>query len=478
MGDRVLNIALPKIGEKSLFTKDLEDALTNGGVDFVVHSLKDLPTALPVGMAIGAVLEREDPKDVLVLNAKHAGKTLKTLPKGSVIGTSSLRRSAQLARSYKHLSVCDIRGNLNTRLAKLDAEGTKFDGIILAHAGVTRMGWDKRISQILEPEEILYAVGQGALAVECRSNDNFTLEMLRKLCHLDTQCRILAERSFLKTLGGGCSAPVAVHSMLKRPMSDEKGEIELIGAVWSLDGTTKIEDQVKVELNFDSDNNNSPPKKLKTSHDTSGNNTPPKVIDDSATSSKTDNPPSIDKLITIHRDLFKKCPYSGKLTQNKVQSTAVPSEKNSNGTKTTTKPDESCPIDFPVGQDVMGECPFFNTTEQKVEASNDLGADGPKCPIIDCTTSSVVTDKCPFFEQHTQDHVKLIEYDENEQAKNTPTLIDHRDQLFCGMHRHTYVNKELFDACDALGRQLANNLISKGALEVMRCAQNEIHGKI
>lgn len=137
MGDRVLNVALPKIGEKSLFTKDLEDALTKGGVDFVVHSLKDLPTALPVGMAIGAVLEREDPKDVLLLNAKHAGKTLQTLPKGCVIGTSSLRRSAQLARSYKHLSVCDIRGNLNTRLAKLDADGTKFDGIILAHAG----GW-------------------------------------------------------------------------------------------------------------------------------------------------------------------------------------------------------------------------------------------------------------------------------------------------------------------------------------------------
>lgn len=471
MGDRVLNIALPKIGEKSLFTKDLEDALTNGGVDFVVHSLKDLPTALPVGMAIGAVLEREDPKDVLVLNAKHAGKTLQTLPEGSVIGTSSLRRSAQLARSYKHLSVCDIRGNLNTRLGKLDAEGTKFDGIILAHAGVSRMGWEKRISQVLEPEEILYAVGQGALAVECRSNDDFTLDMLQKLCHLETQCRILAERSFLKTLGGGCSAPVAVHSVLKRPRDDEKSEMSLIGAVWSLDGTTKIEDQVNVDLNFDTDNNNTPRKKLKTTHDTSGNITPPKVIDDSATTSKTDKTPTIDELITIHRNVFMKCPYSGKMTQNKVQTTATIPEKSSNSTKS----DDPCPINLPIGQDVMGECPRFDTLEQKLEASNALEGHGLKCPRINCTSSSVLANKCPFLEQ---EQVKHIEYDESKQSKTFPTLIDHRDQLFCGMHRHKDVKKDIFDACESLGKELANTLISKGALEVMRCAQNEIHGKI
>ncbi|XP_063695652.1 porphobilinogen deaminase [Culicoides brevitarsis] len=481
MGDRVLNVALPKIGEKSLFTKDLEDALTNGGVDFVVHSLKDLPTALPVGMAIGAVLEREDPKDVLVLNAKHAGKTLQTLPEGSVIGTSSLRRSAQLHRSYKNVKVCDIRGNLNTRLAKLDAEGSKFDGIILAHAGVSRMGWEKRISQVLEPEELLYAVGQGALAVECRSNDDFILDMLRKLCHLDTQCRILAERSFLKTLGGGCSAPVAVHSVLKRPL-DEKGEIELVGAVWSLDGTTKIEEQLKAELNFETDNNNfSPRKKLKTTHDIDEDThndkspTPPKIIDDSAGTSRKERTPSIDELITIHRDLFKKCPYSGKLTQNKVQ--PEKEEKPTNGNKVKTE--ENCPLDFPVGQDVMGECPFFNSTEQKVEASLDLGANGPKCPVIDCASSSVVAEKCPFFEHKETEDVKLIEYDENNHvSKAVPTLIDHRDELYCGMHRHKTIQKEIFDACEELGKKLANKLIEKGALEVMRCAQNEIHAKI
>lgn len=148
MGDRVLNKSLPKIGEKSLFTKDLEEALTHGGVDFVVHSLKDLPTQLPMGMAIGAVLQRDDPRDALVLNNKFIGSKLKTLPKGSVIGTSSLRRAAQLSRNYKHLKVIDIRGNLNTRLAKLDAPQSKFSGIILANAGLIRMGWSNRVSQV------------------------------------------------------------------------------------------------------------------------------------------------------------------------------------------------------------------------------------------------------------------------------------------------------------------------------------------
>ena len=194
MGDRILNKSLPKIGEKSLFTKDLENALRDGGVDFVVHSLKDLPTALPIGMAIGAVLKREDPRDALVLNEKFKGKTLATLPEGSVIGNSSLRRSAQLQRHYKNITVCDIRGNLNTRLAKLDAEHSKFSGIILAQAGLERMNWSARIDQVLNPSDLLYAVGQGALAVECRSNDEYILNMLSSLCHLKSQCIILAER--------------------------------------------------------------------------------------------------------------------------------------------------------------------------------------------------------------------------------------------------------------------------------------------
>lgn len=149
IGDRILNISLPKIGEKSLFTKDLEDALCNGVVDFVVHSLKDLPTQLPPNMVIGAVLEREDPRDALVLNENYAGKTLATLPPHSIIGTSSLRRTAQIARRYPHLIVQDIRGNLNTRLAKLDDKNSKFAGIVLAYSGLIRMGWQKRISQVI-----------------------------------------------------------------------------------------------------------------------------------------------------------------------------------------------------------------------------------------------------------------------------------------------------------------------------------------
>lgn len=247
MGDRVLNISLPKIGEKSLFTKDLEDALRNGGVDFVVHSLKDLPTSLPSGMAIGAVLERGDPRDALLLNEKHKGATLSTLPAGSIIGTSSLRRTAQINRFYPHLVVNDVRGNLNTRLAKLDCPASKYSGLILAQIGVERMGWKDRIDQVLEPTDIMYAVGQGALAVECRDNDNYILEMLERITSYDAECEILTERSFLKTLGGGCSAPVAVHTILKRGV-DDKLEVDIRGGVWSLDGKEQIIDSVSTNL--------------------------------------------------------------------------------------------------------------------------------------------------------------------------------------------------------------------------------------
>lgn len=152
LGDKVLDIPLPKIGEKSLFTKELESALADGSVDFVVHSLKDLPTTLPTGMAIGAVLKREDPRDALVLQKDLKNFSLATLPKDSVIGTSSLRRTAQLAKKYPHLKVEDIRGNLNTRLRKLDDLG-KFSAIILASAGLQRMGWDDRISKVLPCHE-------------------------------------------------------------------------------------------------------------------------------------------------------------------------------------------------------------------------------------------------------------------------------------------------------------------------------------
>ncbi|CAH0697779.1 unnamed protein product [Spodoptera exigua] len=238
LGDRILDVSLPKIGEKSLFTKDLEDALRNDTVDFVVHSLKDLPTTLPDGLAIGAVFEREDPRDALVLREDFKDHTLATLPEGSVIGTSSLRRTAQLRGSYPQLSVADVRGNLNTRLRKLDTSG-QYAALLLASAGLQRMGWKDRISKILPCADMKYAVGQGALAVECRSDNTNILNMLAPFNHPETYCRILAERSFLKTLGGGCSAPVGVSTTLK-PV-DSQFRLSLTGAVWSMDGKTKLD---------------------------------------------------------------------------------------------------------------------------------------------------------------------------------------------------------------------------------------------
>lgn len=253
-GDKILDKSLPKIGEKSLFTEELELALENGNVDFVVHSLKDLPTSLPKGMVLGVILKRENPCDAVVMSKKYKDKTLSTLPEGSVIGTSSLRRSAQLARNMPHLKVENIRGNLNTRLRKLDDENGPFAAIILAAAGLKRMNWENRISQLLEPEETLYAVGQGALGVECREADWKILSLLEPLYDVDTTLRCVCERSFLKTLGGGCSAPVAVFSSL------EEKHLTITGAVWSLDGQTLVKDTTKGKLYIPSDDGE-PPKK-------------------------------------------------------------------------------------------------------------------------------------------------------------------------------------------------------------------------
>ncbi|XP_078023463.1 porphobilinogen deaminase-like isoform X2 [Epinephelus lanceolatus] len=243
-GDKILDTALSKIGEKSLFTKELENALERNEVDLVVHSLKDLPTTLPSGFTIGAVLKRESPHDAVVLHPKHVGKTLDTLPENSVIGTSSLRRAAQLKKRFPHLQFKDIRGNLNTRLKKLD-EKDDYAAIILAAAGLRRMGWDNRISQILEPEDCMYAVGQGALAVEVRARDTDILEMVSVLHHPDTVLRCIAERAFLKRLEGGCSVPVAVHTEVK---DSEVRMLYLTGAVYSLDGSDSLKDTMQTSV--------------------------------------------------------------------------------------------------------------------------------------------------------------------------------------------------------------------------------------
>ncbi|MBD1869865.1 hydroxymethylbilane synthase [Oculatella sp. FACHB-28] len=233
-GDKILDVALAKIGDKGLFTKELEVGMLEGEIDFAVHSLKDLPTRLPEGLILGCVTEREDPADALVVHANHKDKQIDTLPEGAVIGTSSLRRLAQLRHHYPHLTFKDIRGNLNTRLGKLDAG--EYDGIILAVAGLQRLGMGDRIHQVLSPEVSLHAVGQGALGIECRAEDNEILSLLKALEHPPTAYRCYAERSFLRELEGGCQVPIGVNTSL------QGDTLTLTGIVASLDGQTLVKD--------------------------------------------------------------------------------------------------------------------------------------------------------------------------------------------------------------------------------------------
>ncbi|PSF36189.1 hydroxymethylbilane synthase [Aphanothece hegewaldii CCALA 016] len=235
-GDKILDVALAKIGDKGLFTKELEVAMLDKQVDFAVHSLKDLPTNLPDGLMLGCVTQRVDPADALVVSEKNQDKQLDTLPEGAVIGTSSLRRLAQLRHHFPHLTFKDIRGNVNTRLAKLEAG--EYDGIILAVAGLQRLGMSDRIHQVIPAEISLHAVGQGALGIECRTEDPEILEVLKPLEHEETRDRCYAERSFLRELEGGCQVPIGVNTKI------ENGVLTLTGMVASLDGQRLIKDTV------------------------------------------------------------------------------------------------------------------------------------------------------------------------------------------------------------------------------------------
>ncbi|XP_022710067.1 porphobilinogen deaminase-like isoform X4 [Varroa jacobsoni] len=212
-GDKNLNMALPKMGDKSLFTTELEEALIEGTVDLAVHSLKDVPTKLPENLCIGAILEREDPSDAVVFPIGSSLTSLAKLKAGAKIGTSSLRRIAQLRRKYKHLDFVSVRGNLNTRLDKLDNK-KQYDALVLAVSGLRRLNMADRISCILPSELCLYAVGQGALAVEIRRNDDVTQSVVQALNNRMTALRCLAERNFMMTLEGGCSVPLGVSSAL------------------------------------------------------------------------------------------------------------------------------------------------------------------------------------------------------------------------------------------------------------------------
>lgn len=235
-GDKILDVALAKIGDKGLFTKELEVGMLNGDIDFAVHSLKDLPTRLPEGLMLGCVTERENPADALVVHTNHKDKQLDTLPAGAVIGTSSLRRLAQLRHYFPHLSFKDVRGNLNTRLAKLDAG--EYDALILAAAGLQRLDMADRIHQVIPAEISLHAVGQGALGIECRNDDTEILTLLKALEHLPTAYRCYAERAFLRELEGGCQVPIGVNTVL------EGNALTLTGIVASLDGKQLVKDTI------------------------------------------------------------------------------------------------------------------------------------------------------------------------------------------------------------------------------------------
>ncbi len=235
-GDKILDVALSKIGDKGLFTKELELGMLDNEIDFAVHSLKDLPTRLPEGLILGCVTERENPADALVVHEKHKDKQIDTLPAGTVVGTSSLRRLAQLRYHYPHLTFKDVRGNLNTRLAKLDAG--EYDALILAFAGLKRLDMSDRIHQVLPSEISLHAVGQGALGIECRADDSEVLELLKAIEHIPTAQRCYAERSFLRQLEGGCQVPIGVNTQL------DGDTLTLTGIVASVDGKKLVKDTI------------------------------------------------------------------------------------------------------------------------------------------------------------------------------------------------------------------------------------------
>jgi len=225
-GDKITDVALSKVGTKGLFTKEIEEALLSGAIDLAVHSLKDMPTDLPAGLILAAIPEREDPRDALI------GKKLKELPAGARVGTSSLRRSAQLKAIRPDLEIENIRGNLDTRLRKLD-EG-QYDGIVLASAGLRRLGWDHRIAEVLQADVMCPAVGQGALAVETREDGGEAHKLCARLEHEASRIAVTAERAVLRTLGGGCQVPIGAHAIVGN------GKLHLRGIVVSPDGTQVI----------------------------------------------------------------------------------------------------------------------------------------------------------------------------------------------------------------------------------------------
>ncbi len=228
-GDKILDVPLARIGGKGLFVKELESSMLAGDTDIAVHSMKDVPMEFPPGLELAAICERESPYDAFISNQYE---TLEQLPEGAVLGTSSLRRQCQIAALRPDLQIRTLRGNVNTRLAKLDAG--EFDAIVLAESGMRRLGFDDRISQVLE-QSCLPAVGQGALGIECRSDDEQIRALLAPLIHQPSQICVSAERALNHRLHGGCQVPIAAHALI---VGDT---LTLKGLVGSVDGTTILQ---------------------------------------------------------------------------------------------------------------------------------------------------------------------------------------------------------------------------------------------
>ncbi|MDQ0049827.1 hydroxymethylbilane synthase [Paenibacillus polymyxa] len=233
-GDRILDVTLSKVGGKGLFVKEIEQAMLAGEIDMAVHSMKDMPSELPEGLVNGAVPRREDPRDCLIT---LGAKSLEDLPQGAKVGTSSLRRASQIKSMRPDLQLEPVRGNIDSRLKKLETEG--FDAIILAAAGLHRMGWKDRITSYIPEEDCLPAVGQGALGIECRASDEELLALLRLYNDRDTSATVAAERTFLGVLNGGCQVPIGAHAVWAGQ------EISLTGMVGSPDGEVILKETLQ-----------------------------------------------------------------------------------------------------------------------------------------------------------------------------------------------------------------------------------------
>ncbi|BBQ31430.1 hydroxymethylbilane synthase [Aeromonas caviae] len=236
-GDKILDTPLAKVGGKGLFVKELETAMLEGRADIAVHSMKDVPVEFPDGLGLHTICEREDPRDAFVSN--HFNQ-IDELPQGAVVGTSSLRRQCQLRAARPDLVIRDLRGNVNTRLAKLDAG--EYDAIILAAAGLKRLEMAHRIAAFIEPEQSLPANGQGAVGIECRLDDHELHALLAPLEHPETRIRVLTERAMNRALQGGCQVPIGAYALVQGE------EVWLRGLVGSPDGSHVIRDEIRGPL--------------------------------------------------------------------------------------------------------------------------------------------------------------------------------------------------------------------------------------